>query len=195
MRKKSILITGAPGSGKTTIANALFRSEKIVHNSEDFRLIGTDTIREIIKSAVDPLLIPELQGSSIDFCDENDMTDLSGFLKQAEILAPGIEGAINRNKEEGRTLVLEGIHCLPNYLSSLADVEYFVVTVPKSQQVSRLQSQHRSPEKIKRKMQNMERYLHYQEYLIRLAEKYDNVHVIQEQNVSAAVDFILSKIL
>ena len=115
-----ILLGGAPGTGKTTIANLLMAELGLAHH------LSTGFIRASVTH-----LLPEadarlLQHHTYDAYqalksadsatgsvgDDNGLL-LEGAIRQAMILKPAIESCINRAVREGIGMVLEGSHFPP----------------------------------------------------------------------------------
>lgn len=112
-----ILIGGATGVGKSTIATQLAARLGIT------RVISTDAIREVLRSALSPELMPTLHVSSFnaDVTTQSALPDRSdrlviGFQEQVKAVAVGIKALIHRALEEGTDLIVEGAHVVPGFL-------------------------------------------------------------------------------
>jgi 2-phosphoglycerate kinase len=116
------------------------------------QVIGTDTIREIMKNVIAPNLIPALHYSSYEAwrsipykVKENKV--VVGFREQALAVSAGINAAIERSLKEGISLILEGVHLVPELIDSHPNVTMAVLhvgdtEVHKSRFVSRAEATH-----------------------------------------------------
>ena len=109
-----VLIGGATGVGTTTLAADVARRLNIQS------VIGTDSIREVLRRAISPDLLPILHKSSYEIKREDlrvpvaeEETVLSGFREQASQVAVGVEALVDRGLKEGTNLVIEGVHLVP----------------------------------------------------------------------------------
>lgn len=120
-----LLIGGAPGCGKSTIATEL------AHRLDIVRIQSTDMLREVMRMMVPQRLLPALHTSSFcawevlpmseDDAHEPDVLLANGYRTQAELLSVACEGAIQRALQERVSLILEGVHIDPLLLSKLGD--------------------------------------------------------------------------
>ena len=118
-----ILLGGAPGTGKTTIANLLMAELGLSHH------LSTGFIRASVSH-----LLPEADArilrhhtydayqalNNVDSATASSGDDdgllLEGAIRQSMLLKPSIESCINRAVREGIGMVLEGSHFLPGVL-------------------------------------------------------------------------------
>jgi len=112
-----VLIGGATGVGTSTLAADVARRLNIQS------VIGTDSIREVLRRAVSPALLPILHKSSygvkkddIRVPVEDSERVLYGFRAQASQVSVGVEAIVDRGLEEGTNLVVEGVHLAPELL-------------------------------------------------------------------------------
>ncbi|WP_053057837.1 2-phosphoglycerate kinase [Rubrobacter aplysinae] len=112
-----VLIGGATGVGTSTLAADVARRLNIQS------VIGTDAIREVLRRAVSPALLPILHKSSygvkredIRVPIEESERVLYGFRAQASQVSVGVEAIVDRGLEEGTNLVVEGVHLAPELL-------------------------------------------------------------------------------
>ncbi len=86
-------------------------------------VIGTDSIREVLRRAISPDLLPILHKSSYEIKREDlrvpveeEETVLFGFREQASQVAVGVEAIVDRGLKEGTNLVIEGVHLVPEVI-------------------------------------------------------------------------------
>lgn len=112
-----ILIGGATGVGKSTLATQL------AHRLGLTRVISTDMVRQVMRAFFADELMPAIHFSSFDAASAVRVTlpretDLSkvGFLEQTKAVTVGIEALIARGIEEGKSMIIEGVHIVPGIL-------------------------------------------------------------------------------
>ena len=111
-----ILLGGATGVGKSTIATMLASRLGMT------RVIPTDAIREVMRSALSSEVFPTLHTSSFDAArlvrhplPNSADPVIIGFREQAAAVAVGIEALIQRAVDEGTDLIVEGAHVVPGF--------------------------------------------------------------------------------
>jgi 2-phosphoglycerate kinase len=109
-----VLIGGATGVGTSTLAADVARRLNIQS------VVGTDSIREVLRRAISPDLLPILHKSSYEIKREDLRMPveerepvLFGFREQASQVAVGVEAIVDRGLKEGTNLVIEGVHLVP----------------------------------------------------------------------------------
>jgi 2-phosphoglycerate kinase len=114
-----ILLGGAPGTGKTTLANLLVRQLGLAHH------LSTGFIRASIRPLLSESDARLLHQDSYDAWRElpeseveNGPPLLRGVSRQASIIRPSIETCVARAVEEGIGLVIEGTQLVPGALSA-----------------------------------------------------------------------------
>jgi 2-phosphoglycerate kinase len=112
-----VLIGGAPGVGKSTIATMLANRLGVT------RVIPTDAIREVMRAMFSEGIMPTLHTSSFDAArlvrhplPRSADPVLIGFGEQASAVAVGVEALMSRAAEEGTDLIVEGAHIVPGFL-------------------------------------------------------------------------------
>jgi 2-phosphoglycerate kinase len=122
-----ILIGGATGVGKSTIATQLASRLGIT------RVVSTDAVREVLRSAFTEGMFPTLYSSSFE-ADQAVRQPIPhsgdrliiGFREQAAAVAVGAQALLDRAIAEGTDIILEGAHLVPGFLSN-ADNEQAVI--------------------------------------------------------------------
>ena len=111
----AIYIGGASGTGKSTLALDLAPMLRI------YRVIATDTIRQVMRMVFSPQILPVIHGSSfaasqLPFYDEEDDPSnalLNAFQEQAVRVGVGVKAVVERAVTEGHSILVEGVHLLP----------------------------------------------------------------------------------
>ena len=112
-----LLLGGASGTGKTTVANALVQELGLAHH------ISTGFVREVARVMMPADRANLLEGFTFDAwrlfpeIASNGRRVFDGALAQAEVLLPAVKACISRSLREGASLILEGAHMLPGLLS------------------------------------------------------------------------------
>jgi len=113
-----ILIGGATGTGKSTVAT------KIAYELGITRLTSTDSIRQTLRAFFSHEFMPTIHYSSFsagEAVPDADDPLVAGFLDQSRNVLVGVNAAIERALQEGWSMVLEGVHLVPGLLPSLDD--------------------------------------------------------------------------
>lgn len=112
-----VLIGGATGVGTSTLAADVARRLNIQS------VIGTDSIREVLRRAISPDLLPWLHKSSYEIKPEDmrmpvaeEETVLFGYRAQASQVSVGVEAIVDRGLKEGTNLIIEGVHLAPEII-------------------------------------------------------------------------------
>ncbi|HZK51866.1 MAG TPA: hypothetical protein VFD47_09920 [Actinomycetota bacterium] len=120
-----ILIGGATGVGKSTVATQLASRLGIT------RIVSTDAVREILRSAFTPEMFPTLYSSSFEAdkavrqpIPHSGDRLIIGFREQAAAVAVGAQSLISRAIAEGTDLILEGAHLVPGFIESLDEIDH-----------------------------------------------------------------------
>jgi 2-phosphoglycerate kinase len=130
-----LIIGGATGSGKSTIATALADQLGIV------RMQSTDLLREVMRAMLSSEQFPELHSSSYDawreLAGESDESGgkadsqavEEGYRAQAELVSIAGQAVIERALRENESLIIEGVHAHPALAADLSDGDPFIVHV------------------------------------------------------------------
>src|ERR687896_463404 len=123
-----ILLGGATRAGKSTIATQLATRLGIT------RVISTDAVREVLRSALTPEMFPTLYSSSFEAdkavrqpIPHSGDRLIIGFREQAQAVAVGAQALIDRAIQEGTDMILEGAHLVPGFLQTVESDEAIVV--------------------------------------------------------------------
>lgn len=104
-RPKLLLLAGVTAVGKSTLARRLATELGFQ------RVVSTDSIREVLRSAIDPVEDPALHRSSFSIGANN--SAVLDWLDTCEAVRPAIQAVIDRARREGIDLIVEGVHVLP----------------------------------------------------------------------------------
>ncbi|KAL3938668.1 MAG: hypothetical protein SGARI_001654 [Bacillariaceae sp.] len=102
-----ILISGSPGTGKSTFAMSVALDQGIL------KCISTDTIRATMRSFVSHDISPALHRSSFAEAFEGDCA-VRSWKETCSVLSPSVEGLIDDAMKRGTSIVVEGVHVIPN---------------------------------------------------------------------------------
>ena len=190
-----ILLGGAPGTGKTTIANILLNELGLSHH------LSTGFIRaslsHLLPKADAELLkhhsydaYQALAGNTADDAGstggDNGML-LEGAIRQSMLLKPAIESCIDRAVREGIGMVLEGSHFLPGVLepASMGAALLCILDVPDREA---LKLRVLSPNHSRRRLSDdqLGRLVQLQEGILGLAQVHKQPVVVND-NLSSAV--------
>jgi 2-phosphoglycerate kinase len=168
-----VLVSGAPGAGK------LYLAHQIAVKLQIYRLVSTDTVREVMRAALpkkDGDLDREVLHTSAilapDLRPEHKDDPIWGFLKQAEVVKPGVEAVIRRSIKEKESLVLEGIHLLPGEFEFPPEVEWTHFVIKASDEARyKKQIGRQGNERAHYKLEHLDRALAFQDYLEAEAKK------------------------
>lgn len=123
-----VLIGGGTGVGKSTIATQLASRLGIT------RVVSTDAVREVLRSALTRDMFPTLYASSFEA--DNAVRQpiphsgdrlIIGFREQAAAVAVGAQALIDRAIAESTDMILEGAHLVPGFLSEMESEHAVIV--------------------------------------------------------------------
>ena len=125
-----ILIGGGTGVGKSTIASHLASRLGIT------RVISTDAVREVLRSAFTAEMFPTLYASSFEAdkavrqpIPHSGDRLIIGFREQAAAVAVGARALIDRAIAEGTDLIMEGAHLVPGFLEGVESDRAVIVSL------------------------------------------------------------------
>lgn len=96
-----VLIGGTTGVGKSTLASML-AARLGVH-----RVIATDVIRQVLRAFFTLEAMPTVHHSAFE------AGGIAGYREQAERVGTGIAAIVERAANEGKPVVVEGVHVVP----------------------------------------------------------------------------------
>lgn len=105
-RPKLLLLAGVNGVGKSTLSMQIANFLKIK------KVVSTDSIREVLRSNIDPLESPELHRST--FSVGKHKHPISDWEDCCNVVKNGILSIIDKSRREGVDLILEGVHLKPD---------------------------------------------------------------------------------
>lgn len=112
-----VLVGGSTGVGTSTLAADIARRLNIQS------VLGTDHIREVLRRAISPDLLPVLHRSSYEIRPEDIRVPVSdeervlfGYRAQAAQVCVGVEAIVERGLKEGTNLIIEGVHLAPEII-------------------------------------------------------------------------------
>ena len=112
-RPLALLLGGVTGVGKSTVATQLANRLGIT------RVIATDQVRQVVRAFFSHEFMPAVHHSSFDVGQAlpdlagNGSPTVAGFLQQVRDIGPGIEALLQRALSERSSIVIEGVHVLP----------------------------------------------------------------------------------
>jgi 2-phosphoglycerate kinase len=197
-QKRSIIVLlgGATGIGKSTVAFEL--SYRLGIHS----IIGTDIVREVMRKMVSKDLLPTLHSSS--FAAWKDIQTPSSYLSsviyafelQVSHVSVGVNAILQRAVREGLSLLMEGIHLIPEYVTLFDEtIFHFVLTLQNEKEHinrfhARAKDSRRPPEHY---IRDIDKIRQVQDHIVGKARKF-GVPVIENETLESTVSAILQEI-
>jgi 2-phosphoglycerate kinase len=126
--KPVIFLGGAPGTGKSTLTNLLLSRLDLDHR------IGTGFIRAILQAEVSREREPLLFSRTFESEDPT-----AHVVWQARRLRAAVAACVDRARQEGTSLVVEGSHLLPSVYADLpVDVFAILAAAPEMEHTRRI---------------------------------------------------------
>jgi 2-phosphoglycerate kinase len=101
-----VVLGGAPGVGKSTLATRL-----AVRLGVD-RVVASDAIREVLRTVIPPAVLPELHVSTFEAATPGE-PPLTSFCRQARVVSNACAAVAARLVIEGMNAIVDGVHLLP----------------------------------------------------------------------------------
>ncbi|MDR2830233.1 MAG: 2-phosphoglycerate kinase [Methanobrevibacter sp.] len=197
-----VLIGGASGVGTSSIAFEIANRLGIKNT------ISTDMIREVMRKIVSKELSPVLHESSFSSYKSLRVPPppeideiLVGFKDHVDTVCVGVDAVIERALKEGISIIVEGVHVVPGYISEKLtkhhNVRMFILTVQdeethKGRFYSRCrQMWARRP--LQKYMNNFYAIRKTHKFIESQAKKF-GVHVIENIDVVTTIDAIMKDI-
>ena len=197
-----ILIGVASGVGTSSIAFELANRLGLKN------IISTDMIREVMRKIISKDLNPVIHRSSFD-AHESIRTPairvdkvIEGFISHVDVVNVGIEAIIERSLKEGISIIIEGVHVVPGFISpELIEkgriVMFTLIVEDEEMHKQRFYTRCRQPwvkRSLKHYMDNFRTIRKTQEFLISQAN-INNAHVINNIDIRNAIDSMVDVII
>lgn len=197
-----ILIGGASGVGTSSMAFELAKRLRLNN------IISTDMIREVMRKIVSNELSPVIHKSSYDAYESIKIPSvkmdkvIEGFITQAEVVNLGIEAIIERSIKEGISIIIEGVHIIPGFISKDLMENNNIIMFSLSVDDEELHKQRFylrcSQPWVKRSlddyMNNFDSIRKIQDFLLEQAEFYDS-HIINNLDINETSNIMVNYIL
>jgi len=191
-----VLIGGATGTGKTTIANEL------AHRLGIGKVLSTDTIRQIMRMMVSPDLLPAIHRSSFEAWRDHpggEKAVVEAFREQSTRVLVGVRALLDRTLQENESVIIDGVHLVPGGMDfkDLEERSYLipilVSTLRRKDHLERfpLRQLNAGNRAAKRYRDNFEAIVEIQSHLLEAAEEHD-VPIIDNRSFDETVVSVLS---
>ncbi len=193
-----VLVGGSTGSGKHTVSMELARRLDIM------TVISTDIIREIMRSLFSNEILPMIHTSSYNAYKklwmplaEGKNQETIAFREQALRVNAGIRGLIKRSVQEKTSLIINGVHILPDILDS-SDVQkariikVFLYVSKKDEHKKRfyIRGAHSEERTARKYLQNFSTIRRIQNYINKRAKARGFLRVNNKDSKEAALTII-----
>jgi 2-phosphoglycerate kinase len=196
-----VLIGGATGTGKSTVATELAYRLGIT------RVTSTDFIRQTMRAFFSRKFMPSIHYSSFDAAaalrapkEAVDPT-IAGFLEQSRNVLVGVRASLDRALEEGWSMVLEGIHLVPGLVelpraAAKAVVAQCVLEIVDSNEHAShfFVRDATSPRPVRKYVDRYDEIRRIQDEITRRAKR-DGIPIIEGTDVNGAVTQVLDLVL
>ena len=181
-----VLIGGTTGVGKSTLASML--AARLGVN----RVIATDVVRQVLRAFFTLEAMPTVHHSAFE------AGGITGYRDQAERVGTGIAAIVDRAADEGKPVVVEGVHVVPGGVHPRVRERCVLVEALVVVQDPDL---HRAHFSLRPGTRPAERYLAHFEHIRRLQDhlweraRSEKVAIIDNENVDAALARLMELVL
>ena len=186
-----VLLGGVTGVGKSTIATELAFRLSIR------TIIGTDTVREVMRKMIARELLPDLHTSSFLAWRELKSNSLiEGFESQVRHVSVGVKAVLDRVQREGMNAIIEGIHLIPGFVETGENTFMYILTVTdrKALEAHFYERSRYSKRPAEYYIEHMDEILWLQEYIVRKAREH-GVKVIENVELEKTVNEIMEDLM
>ena len=181
-----VLIGGTTGVGKSTLASML--AGRLGVN----RVIATDVVRQVLRAFFTLEAMPTVHQSAFE------AGGITGYRDQAERVGTGIAAIVERAANEGKPVVVEGVHVVPGGVHPRVRERCVLVEALVVVQDPDL---HRAHFSLRPGTRPAERYLAHFEHIRRLQDhlweraRSEKVAIIDNENVDGALARLMELVL
>jgi 2-phosphoglycerate kinase len=181
-----VLIGGTTGVGKSTLATML--AARLGVN----RVIATDVVRQVLRAFFTVEAMPTVHHSAFE------AGGITGYRDQAERVGTGIAAIVERAANEGKPVVVEGVHVVPGGVHPRVRERCVLVEALVVVQDPDL---HRAHFSLRPGTRPAERYLAHFEHIRRLQDhlweraRSEKVAIIDNENVDVALARLMELVL
>jgi len=186
-----VLLGGVTGVGKSTIATELAFRLSIR------TIIGTDTVREVMRKIIAPELLPDLHASSfLAWRELNVGGIIEGFESQVRHVSVGIKAVLDRIQREGTNAIIEGIHLVPGFVETGENTFMYVLTVKDKRALEAhfYERSRYSKRPAEYYLEHLDDILLLQEYIVERAREH-GVKVIENVELERTVNEIMEDLM
>ncbi|WP_297534316.1 2-phosphoglycerate kinase [Thermococcus sp.] len=184
-----VLIGGVTGVGKSTIATELA-----------FRLsirtvIGTDTVREVMRKIIARELLPDLHASSF-LAGRVSGGLIEGFESQVRHVSVGVKAVLDRVQREGFNAIIEGIHLVPGFIETDGNTFMYILTVSdrKALEAHFYERSRYSKRPAEYYLRHLDEIIMLQDYIVERAREH-GVRVIENIELEKTVNEIMEDLM
>lgn len=198
-----VLLGGSSGVGKTALA------VEVAHRLGIYRVLSTDSIRQVMRIMLSPELMPQIHASSYDayrhliFPPPPSVEPvIEGFKQQAAVVSVGVKALIERAVSERTSMVLDGVSIVPGildldtYRDSAHIIFIMIAALDEEAIVSRFEN--RGKDQVLRKphhyIENLSAILKIQDHLLQMADQH-GVPIVHNKSFDRSVISILRNII